>query len=81
MRYLIILLLFISCRDFKKPDEILAMHGYTEIQYLPHDLWACKGRGQKTHHSKQFKARKDGKEVKGNICYTYDGNYSIEVKD
>lgn len=80
MRYLIILLLFISCRDFKDPVDILEGQGYSKVQILPEMRWSCRGYERK-HHSTHFKAVKDGKTVTGNICYDYDGGYSIEIKN
>jgi hypothetical protein len=79
MRYLIILLLFISCDKYKDPVDILQSQGYTEIEQLPSRMLDCTRSG-KMHHSYSFKARKDGKPVKGAICYNWEGGYSIEIK-
>lgn len=78
MRYLVIFLFLVSCRDFKAPEEILK--NYTDIQQLPTTMFACTGDG-KTHHSFSFKAKDStGKEVTGVICYDWDGGHILTIK-
>lgn len=78
MRYIIILLFLVSCREFKEPQEILK--DYTEIRQLPTQMFDCTDDG-KTHHSYSFRAiDSTGKEVKGVICYDFDGGHVVVIK-
>lgn len=77
MRYIILLLFLVSCRNFKEPGEILK--GYTDIRQYPSKMLDCVGDG-KTHHSYSFTAKDStGKAVKGVICYDWDGGYSLTI--